>query len=89
MANEVILKVKKEIKKLLQAGFIRPTRYVEWLSNIVPVLKKNGKLHVCIDFRNLNTATPKGGYPMPIADVFGRWSVRTQIVVFYGWAFRL
>ena len=69
MANEVILKVKEEIESLLQAGFIRPSRYVEWLSNIVPVLKKNGKLCVCIDFRNLNTATPKDEYPMPIADV--------------------
>ena len=28
---------------------------------------KNGKLHVCIDFRNLNKATPMDGYPMPIA----------------------
>ena len=69
MANEVVLKVKEEIERLLQAGFIRPARYVEWLSNIVPVLKKNGKLRVCIDFRNLNTASPKDEYPMPIADV--------------------
>jgi hypothetical protein len=32
------------------------------------VLKKNGKLRVCIDFRDLNKATPMDGYPMPIAD---------------------
>ena len=51
MANEVILKEKEDIKRLLQAGFIRPVRYVEWLSNIVLVLKKNSKLCVCIDFR--------------------------------------
>ena len=84
MANEVVLKVKEEVERLLQAGFIRPAMSVEWLSNIVPILKKNGKLHVCIDFRNLNTTTPKDEYLMPIADVFGRWSDRTQIVVFYG-----
>ncbi|XP_020233446.1 uncharacterized protein LOC109813635 [Cajanus cajan] len=29
---------------------------------------KNGKLKVCIDFRDLNTATPKDEYPMPIAE---------------------
>ena len=69
MANEVILKVKEEIERLLQAGFIRPAKYVEWLSNIVPVLKKNGKLRVCLDFRNLNTTTPKDEYPIPLADV--------------------
>ncbi|XP_027359296.1 uncharacterized protein LOC113867964 [Abrus precatorius] len=49
---------------------IRPEkRYVDWISNIVPVIKKNGSLRVCIDFRNLNTATPKDEYPMPIADM--------------------
>ena len=31
--------------------------------------KKNEKLRVCIDFRDLNKATPMDGYPMPIADM--------------------
>ena len=53
---------------MLKAGFIRTTRYVKWLSNIVPVIKKNGKLRVCIDFRYINRATPKDEYPMPIVD---------------------
>jgi hypothetical protein len=35
----------------------------------VPVEKKRTKkLCVCIDFRDLNRATPKDEYPMPIAD---------------------
>lgn len=57
MSPEVIDKVKIEIERLLEAGFIRTaSRYVKWLSNIVPVIKKNGKckLRVSIDFRNLN-----------------------------------
>ena len=33
------------------------------------MLKKNGKLRVCIDFRDLNKATPTDGYPMLIADL--------------------
>jgi hypothetical protein len=36
---------------------------------VVPVYKKNRKLRVCIDFRNLNKATSMDGYPMPIADL--------------------
>jgi len=35
---------------------------------VVTVYKKNGKLRVCIDFRDLNEATPMDGYPMPVAD---------------------
>ena len=61
--------IKKETKRLLEAKFIRPCRYAEWISNVVPVYKKNGKLRVCIDFRDLNKATPMDGYPMPIADM--------------------
>ena len=33
------------------------------------MIKKNGKLRVCIDFRDLNKATPMDGYTMPIADL--------------------
>ena len=69
MASDIIFKIKEEIERLIRAGFIRPTRYVEWLSNIVPVIKKNGKVKIYIDFRNLNLATPKDEHPMPVADL--------------------
>jgi hypothetical protein len=31
--------------------------------------KRSGKIRVCLDFRNLNRATPKDEYRMPIADM--------------------
>ena len=68
MTPEVLEGVKKEMERLFRAKFIRPVRYVEWISNIVPVIKKNGKIRICIDFRNLNTASPKDEYHMPVAD---------------------
>jgi hypothetical protein len=62
-------KVKEEVEWLLAAGFIRTCRYAEWVSNIVPIEKKNtGKIWVCVDFINLNRATPKDWYPMPITE---------------------
>jgi hypothetical protein len=36
-----------------------------WLSPIVIVPKKNGKLKICIDFRKLNAATTKDPYLLP------------------------
>jgi hypothetical protein len=67
---EIISRVKEEVDHLLQAGFLQPCRYAEWVSNIVPVEKKNtGKIRICVDLRNLNRATPKDEYPMPIANL--------------------
>jgi hypothetical protein len=62
-------RVKKEVNRLFDAKFNRPCCYANWIFNIVPIEKKGTKkLHVCIDFRDLNRATPKDEYPMPIAD---------------------
>jgi hypothetical protein len=80
--NSIIYdRVKEEINQLLQAGFIQPCRYAEWISNIVPVKKKDfRKIRVCIDFRDLNRATPEDEYYMPIADMLindalGHWVI--------------
>ena len=63
-------RIKEEINRMLNAGFIRSCRYTEWISNIVAVEKKNsGKIRVCIDFNDLNKATPKDEYPMPLVDM--------------------
>jgi hypothetical protein len=36
----------------------------------MPVEKKgSNKIRACIDFRDINRATPKDEYPMPIADM--------------------
>jgi hypothetical protein len=37
MRTKVLEEVKKEIEKMLEAGFIRPCRYGEWISSIVHV----------------------------------------------------
>jgi hypothetical protein len=58
------------VDRLLQVRFIQPCRFVDWVSNIVPIEKKNmGMIRICVDFRNLNRATPKDKYPIPMADL--------------------
>jgi len=68
-APQIMSKIKEEIERLLKSKFIRSARYAERLENIVSVIKKNGTLRVCIDFRDLNNATPKDEYPMPVAEM--------------------
>jgi hypothetical protein len=75
-------RIKDKIHRLLEADFIRPCRYPEWVSNIVSVEKESGKLRVCIDFRNLNRATPKDEYPMPIADTLINNASGNKIISF-------
>jgi hypothetical protein len=57
--------VKQNINKLLPIGFIESIEEATWLSPIVVVHKKNGKLKIYIDFRKLNVATKKDPYPLP------------------------
>ena len=43
-----VVAIKDEVEKLLRAGFIYPIPLTEWVSNIVPVTKKQGNLRVCV-----------------------------------------
>ncbi|WP_208081288.1 hypothetical protein, partial [Bacteroides uniformis] len=60
--------IKAEVEKLLNAGFIYPIPLTEWVSNIVPVDKKQGTIRVCVDYRDINQACPKEKYPTPFID---------------------
>ena len=74
--------MKEEIEKLLKDKFIIPTRYVQWLANIIHVMKMNRKLIVCIDFRDLNAATSKDMYIMPIADMLVDSTANNELLSF-------
>ncbi|XP_075515394.1 uncharacterized protein LOC142550036 [Primulina tabacum] len=82
MSKEVELKVKEEVEKLLKDKFIKQIRYTKWLSNIVPVMKKNDKVRICIEFRDLNCATPKDVYVMPIPDMLIDFMARHELLSF-------
>eukprot|EP00253_Pinus_taeda_P021411 PITA_21411 len=60
--------IKAEVEKLLKAGLIYPIPLTEWVSNIVPVDKKQGTICVCVDYCDINRAWPKDNYPTPFID---------------------
>ena len=61
-------RVKEEIDKLLKAGFIRPVKQATWLSPIVVVPKKNGKICMCVDYGKLNAITITDAFPLSFTD---------------------
>ena len=57
-------KIQQELKNLLQAGIIVPSRS-PWASPIVPVPKPNDEVRMCVDYRSLNAVTQSDVYPLP------------------------
>ncbi|MCO5561575.1 hypothetical protein L7F22_015195 [Adiantum nelumboides] len=62
-------KDKEEIDSLLKAGFITEVESSDWLSPIVVIPKKNGKLRVCVDYKKLNAQTIKDPFPLAFTDM--------------------
>jgi len=61
--------IEVEVHKLIIWDFIREEQHPDWVANIIFVLKKNRKIRIYIDYRDLNTAYPKDEFPLPITDV--------------------
>jgi hypothetical protein len=68
MSDDKVVAVKSEVQRLLDATIIRKVMYPKWLANTVPIKKKNGKWRMCVNFTDLNKATPKDNYPLPRMD---------------------
>jgi hypothetical protein len=61
--------IKKELAKLLAAGFIREVFHPEWLANPVLVRKKNSnEWRMCVDYTDLNKHRPKDPFGLPRID---------------------
>ena len=61
-------RVKVEIDKLLKIGFIRQVKQATWLSPIMVVPKKNGKILGCVGYRKLNVVMITDVFPLPFTD---------------------
>jgi hypothetical protein len=62
------LAIKIEVEKIIKAGFIYPMALTDWVSNIILIDKKQGTIHVCIDYRDINKAYPKDNFTTPFID---------------------
>ena len=62
-------KVKEELNRMKKDGIIREiTEPTEWCAPMVPVVKPNGQVRVCVDFKKLNTAVKRPHCMLPNLD---------------------
>ena len=62
-----VAKVKRELADYLKKGFICSSSS-PWASLILLVKKKDGSMHMCVDYWGLNAITTKNKYPLPRMD---------------------
>ena len=69
MRPDMSEKIKAEVMKHFDAGFLAVTSYPQWVTNVFPVPKKDGKVHMCVDYKYLNRASPKDDFPLTYINV--------------------
>lgn len=62
-------KVEKKLNELIKRDIIEEVKGPSnWVSPIVPVLKDNGEVRLCVDMRRANTAIQRENHPLPTMD---------------------
>lgn len=62
-------KINKKLEELIDLDIIEQVDGPsEWVSPMVPVLKDNGEIRICIDMRKANKAIMREKYPLPTMD---------------------
>ena len=67
-------KIKQTLEELHSAKVIQPvSKPMPWISSMLAVSKKNGKIRICLDPKDLNKAILRENYPIPtIEDIASR-----------------
>jgi hypothetical protein len=63
-AHSVQLEIRKNVNEMLENNIIRRSNS-PWASPVVLVMKKDGTVRFCTDYRKLNAITRKDSYPLP------------------------
>ncbi|XP_028164865.1 uncharacterized protein K02A2.6-like [Ostrinia furnacalis] len=68
--------VEAEIDRLEKAKILEKVNYSKWGTPVVPVMKQNGKVRLCADYRaTLNKSLESDNYPIPrIEEIFAKLS---------------
>ncbi|KAK3738200.1 hypothetical protein QZH41_012780, partial [Actinostola sp. cb2023] len=59
-------KIERELDRLVSEGILSPVEFSEWAAPIVPVLKPNGSIRICGDYKcTVNQVSKLDNYPIP------------------------
>ncbi|KAL5516532.1 hypothetical protein EMCRGX_G001892 [Ephydatia muelleri] len=66
-------RIEEELERLQRDGIIEPVKFSEWAAPVVPVLKSDGSLRLCGDYKvTVNSVANVESYPLPrINDLLG------------------
>lgn len=63
----ILEQVKSKLDELQEKGIIeRVSKPTSWVSPLVPILKDNGQLRLCVDMRRANRAIQRLNHPLPV-----------------------
>ena len=82
MRIEWLRKIKEKVTKQLKVGFIKLVHQAKWIANVVPIPKKDGKVRMCVDFRDLKKAYPKDDFLLPHIDVIEDNTASSALMTF-------
>jgi hypothetical protein len=78
MSETELKALKGYIHKMLEKGFIRPSKS-SFRSSVLFVKKPDGSLRLCVDYRKSNEITVKNRYPPPpISELFDGGGARRK-----------
>ena len=62
-------KVELELERLLEDGVITPVQFSEWAAPIAPIVKPDGKVRICGDYKlTVNKVSKTEIYPLPLVE---------------------
>ena len=80
VAIPLLQKVKDELERMIKLGVIcEITEPTEWCAGMVPVIKKNGQIRLCVDLKPLNKSVQREIFTLPTIDDIGHKLCGTKV----------
>jgi hypothetical protein len=87
--SDMLFKVKDGNQKQWDVGFFNVVHYPQWVANIVVVLKKDNMIRICVDYRDLNKASPNDDFCFAPHRCLSWQCYKKRHLFIHGWIFKV